>query len=236
VTPPPVWTDPRLGDAVARQMADRTALLDAGHRRLGWKVGLGAPAAKERLGIRDGVIGYLTSATLLEDGAEVSLDGWTKPALEPELAIHLGADVPARAGRDEAEAAIIGLGPAVELADVDAPPDDLARIVAGNVYHARVMLGPVDRRFAGGSTEGITVEVTNRGELVGATREPTALTGELVDLVLLTAGWLGAAGETLLAGDVIIAGSTLPLVFVAPGDDIHYACPPVGTLRVRFTG
>ena len=65
-----------------------------GAKRIGWKVGFGAPAAKEKLGIAMPLVGFLLDRAVLPDGATVSLAGWTKPAAEPEIAIELARDVP----------------------------------------------------------------------------------------------------------------------------------------------
>ena len=46
----------------------------------------------------------------------VSLAGWHKPVAEPEIAVHMGRDLPGAAGRATAIAAIAALGPAIELA------------------------------------------------------------------------------------------------------------------------
>ena len=85
----------------------------------GFKVGFGSPAAMEKLGIDRPLIAALTDATLLEDGATVDLTGWTNPKIELEVAVHAGQ----------------GLLVAIELADVDFPPEDPQAIVAGFIYH-----------------------------------------------------------------------------------------------------
>src|SRR6266508_4470699 len=40
--------------------------------------------------------------------------------------------------------AIASIGPAIELADVDFPPDDVEMILAGNIYNRYVILGSMD--------------------------------------------------------------------------------------------
>lgn len=52
----------------------------------------------------------------------------------------------------------------------------------------------------------------------------------------MSASWLGAAGERLAAGQVIICGSTIPLVWAVPGDAFVYRCEPLGELAVSFVG
>src|SRR5438067_3521539 len=45
------------------------------------------------------------------------------------------------AGRAATVAAIAALGPAIELADLNPPPDDVEVVLAGNIFHRRVILG-----------------------------------------------------------------------------------------------
>ena len=61
-------------------LAERRRRLAAGERHVGWKVAFGARPAQERFGIEGPLIGYLTDAGLLPDGAGVLLytDGLTE--------------------------------------------------------------------------------------------------------------------------------------------------------------
>jgi 2-keto-4-pentenoate hydratase len=231
-----VWEVPAVRAGLAGQAAALAGLTDAGASLVGWKVGVGAPAAMRTAGITAPLVGYLTSRTVLEDGARVPLPGWTRPVLEPELAIHLRADVPGDAAAEQAGEAIGALGPAIELADVDAELADLTRVVAGDIFHRGVILGDADPARAGGRVEGLEVTVTKGGAVVARTADVTALTASPVDTVLHVARWLAATGRALRSGQVVIAGSVVPAVAVEAGDEVEYGCAPLGTLRVSFTG
>src|SRR2546423_4256574 len=119
--------DPRIVRGMATQLALRQQRLDAGDRPLGWKVGFGAPAILERFKISGPLVGFLTQAARIEPGSMVSLAGWTKPVAEPEVAVHIGRDLPAGADRITVAAAIAGISPAIELADLDEPPNEPER-------------------------------------------------------------------------------------------------------------
>ena len=93
-------------------------------------MGFGAAAALERLGIDGPLVGHLLESNLVETGATVSLAGWTQPVLEPEVAVWIGDD-----------GGIAGLGPALELADLEFPPHDADAILAANVYQRHVVVG-----------------------------------------------------------------------------------------------
>jgi 2-keto-4-pentenoate hydratase len=141
--------------------------------------------------------------------------------------------VPGGASWEEVRDAIGGLAAAIELADLDPPPEDVRAILAGNIFHRHVVLGPVDRDRSTG--EGIGARVIIDGEEVAATDDPAALTGELVEVVRLTAQTLAESGERLRAGEVVITGSALPPQPVAPGQRVEAELPPLGALSLRLT-
>src|SRR5438105_4971048 len=117
-----VWEDARVIRGMRAQLETRRKRLERGDAPLGWKVGFAAPDMLKRLGISGPLVGFLTRNALVRSGATVSLAGWTKPVAEPEIAVHLGRDVAGGTDHAAAEAAIAGISPAIELADVSAPP------------------------------------------------------------------------------------------------------------------
>ena len=199
----------------------RAERLAAGDRHLGWKVGFGAPAAMERLGIDRPLAGFLTHGGLLPDGARVEIGDWTAPALETEIAVRIGPDL-----------GIGGLAAAIELADVHPPPSDPEAVLSGNIFHRHVLLGPVheDRRDAAG----IGARLVRDGEEVARTDDPEALTGRLADVIAVTGANLEAAGERLRPGDIVITGTVLPPLPVEPGQRVRAELGPLGGLTVEL--
>jgi 2-keto-4-pentenoate hydratase len=208
--------------------------IEAGERRIGWKIGLNAPAVQEQLGISRPVIGYLTSGTQLSPGEGHSLAGGTAIGVEAEIAVHISAHVPAGADRETAEAAIGALGPALEVIDIDLPFEDLARILAGNVFHRAAMLGPARSRQPAGKIADITARVVRNGSEEAAADAATVIR-DLAEVVRLVADMLGAFGEALLEGDRIISGSLTRIVWVEPGDRAEVDLGPLGALAVGFS-
>jgi 2-keto-4-pentenoate hydratase len=224
--------DPRLERGMRAMLALRAERLGAGERSLGWKVGFGSAAAIEALGTDRPLVGFLTDGALLDDGATVPIGGWTKPVLEPEIAVHLGMDVGDGACWEDVRAAIHGLSAAIELADVDFAPDDPETILAGNIYNRHVLLGPVDTGRT--RAEGVTGRLLRDGEVVAATDAPEELTGEIVEVVRLTGELLVASGERLRAGEVVITGSVVPPFALSPGETLVAELAPLGSLSVTL--
>jgi 2-keto-4-pentenoate hydratase len=224
--------DPRILRGMETQLELRQARLNAGAKPLGWKVGFGAPAALERLRIDAPLVGFLTDETLLASAATASLAGWTNGIAEPEIAVYLGQDLVGAPDRETTRAAIVSIGPILELADVSFPPDDVEAILAGNIYHRQAIFGGKDTSRAGCNLAGLVARVYRNGTEIAATAEPQALTGDIVDVVRHVANLLTVFGERLRAGQVIIAGSIVPPIRIAGKEEIRYTLDPVDTISV----
>jgi 2-keto-4-pentenoate hydratase len=178
---------------------------------IGWKVAFGSPEALERLGLERPLVAPLTDEGLLADGSTVDVSSWASPVLEAEVAVYVGR----------------GLGVAIELADVDVPPDDVERILAGGIYHRHVLLGPPRAH----GLDGVTARVLRDGKEIATTDDLTALTGSLA-FVLETVR-LHAERE-LHDGELVIAGSVVPPQPIAPGERWRVELLSLGALEVRL--
>jgi 2-keto-4-pentenoate hydratase len=223
--------DPRVRRGMEAQLARRAEHLEGGERPLGWKVGFGTPDAMKRFGISGPLVGFLLESARLEPGESVSLAGFSKPALEPEVAVEMAADLPPGSDREAARAAIAGLAPAFEVADIDPPPEDVERILAGNIFQRAVVLGAPS---AGAAPDDLSARVERRGSAPVEVEHPQAATGELVGIVSHVADVLGAFGERLRAGEVIITGAIVPPMPVSAGDAVSYELRPLGRLSIAF--
>jgi 2-keto-4-pentenoate hydratase len=190
----------------------------------------------ERLKIKAPLVGFMMQRSLLPNACTVPVGSWHKLVAEPEVAVYMGQDLSGGASRDAAIAAIKGLSPAVELADLNPPPDDVEVTLAGNIFHRHVILGECDTGRAGAKLDGLTGHVFRRGALAAKQDKIEALIGEMIGIVAHVAGTLAANGEKLRAGDVIITGSIVPPPFIEPDEtEFAYALEPVGGLSVRFS-
>jgi 2-keto-4-pentenoate hydratase len=227
-----IQLDERIAAGMRDQLALRRERLRGGEQPLGWKVGFGAPAAAAHYELDRPLAGFLTDRGLLPDGATLEIGDWENPLLEAEIAAHMSEDLEAGASRDDVAAAIGGLSAAIELADLYPPPTDVRAILVGNVFHRHVILGPVDETRT--TAEGIGARVLRDGAEIAATDDPAALAGELVEMVRLTGELLEACGERLRAGEVVITGTVVPPVSIAPGQHLAVELGPLGGLAVTL--
>jgi 2-keto-4-pentenoate hydratase len=194
----------------------RREILSQGAEPIGWKIGFNLPEFQRKLGIDAPLAGYLTTDGLLDDGAEVSLDG---PVLvESEVAVELGDDA----------RQVVALLPALELADQPDLEQDVETILAGNIFHRAVAFGPrAETRSPGAARILVNGEEQHSvpAERAGARLE------EMVEAV---ARRLAAAGEELRPGERIITGILAPPHTARPGDMVRLELEAVGAVELRF--
>jgi 2-keto-4-pentenoate hydratase len=230
------WDDPRIKAGMTAQLAQRQARIAKGEKPLGWKVGFGAPAALEKFRLTAPLFGYLMQGALLPSGATANLKGWTQPVAEPEIGARLGTDLAPGSDAAAARAAIASLTPAIELADLEfsATDADVEKVLVRDIFQRHVILSEKNR--TGGDTSGLSTRVFRRGKLAAETATPEALTGKVADVLVQLADLLGAFGERLRAGDLVICGSTVPPPFIeADETEFSYTLTPIGDVSVRFT-
>jgi 2-keto-4-pentenoate hydratase len=230
-----LWDDPRVVRGMQAQLEMRRLRLDDGDKPLGWKVGFGAPAMLELLKISGPLVGFLTQNARVQSGGSISFAGWSKPVAEPEIAVHIGHDVPAGADLEAAKAAIAGISPAIEIVDLTAPLQDPERILGDNIYQRHVVLGGSGPARAGAQSDGLTCRIIRHGKEFARTTEPQANTGQWVGIVRHVAEVLAAFGERLRAGEIIITGSVVPPLIIAPDEQsLAFEVDPIGGVSVQF--
>jgi 2-keto-4-pentenoate hydratase len=223
--------DPRVRRGMEAQLAERERRVAIGETPLGWKVGFGSAKAMKSLAIAAPLVGFLTDRSPLEPGASALVGEWTRPVLEPEIAVRVGTDLAPGGGLEAAAEAIRAIGPAYELVDVDPPPGDVVAILAGNIFHRHVVIDPEaeiePERF--GTLRALVVCNGDERRI----SDPQAATGELVGVVRHVADLLGEFGRSLRAGELVICGSIVPPIAVAAGDVVAYRLDPVGAISLR---
>lgn len=208
-------------DPVSRGMqtllARRAEDLAGGAHGVGWKIGFDTPAIQQHFGLGEAVVGYLTDTWTVDPGATVSLAGWVAPAVEVELAVRVGA-----------EGDIAGVGPALELVDLDISFDDIEPVLAGNVCHRGVVFGD---EVPGADPMSLAATVTKDGAVVAEGR----LSKDPAQTVVFVRSFLAAHGASLEPGQRVICGSVVPPVAVDPGGIVRVTFGALGDLSVAFT-
>lgn len=203
-----------------------------GDRVIGCKLGMTSAVKRRALGIAEPVFGRLTSRMLLAPDMPLTLSGLIAPRAEPELALRIGAPVPADAGPREVLAATEAVHPAIEV--VDSRYDSTYRLVdsvADNAGAARVALGP-------GRPPHELPEPALLGCLFsfpgGAdTAAGGAAMGDPLVAVSWLVGALAARGQRLEAGWLVLTGGLTAAVPLRPGSTVTAEFDGLDAVRVH---
>lgn len=216
------WDIPAVVAGMEKLLARRAELLAGGATPIGWKLAFGTEVAMSKVGTTGPVVGFLTDATLIAPGGECSIDGWTSPKLEPEIAIHLG---PGGEG-------VAGVSAAIELADADRPPTEIEVVLAGDIYHRAVVL---DRGNAPTPlAHPIAARIESDGEEYATTADAEAEVGQIEDLAAWTVTYLRHFGIETAEGEVVISGSVVPLLDIASGQLLRNELNGIGAVEISI--
>ena len=223
--------------AHARGMASQreafARALAGGMPRAGWKVGLNVREMQERLGLGASAVAWLDGRRVLRSGEAFAAPTGSAIHAEAETALRLGSDVPAGATAEAARAAIAERMPALELVDYARPRGDLEAILAHSIFHAATVLGaPTD---VVEPAVGSTLPRVEVGGAVRAVANPAWAPPELGALLVHVAARLATVGEALRAGDLVICGSYVQPLAVAPGDEIAADFGAFGRVSISIT-
>lgn len=226
-------SESQIRRGLERQVEERRRLLSEGRRSRGWKAGFGAPSALEKFGLDGPLLGFMTDATVLDDGARVDIGTWKRPVAEPELAMWIGEDLEGDGDDEKARAAIAALSPAIELADVDPPPEAVEDILAANIFHRGVIFGDRDPDRRGGVLDGLEARIRIDGDPVEPPAHLEELTGRIPRILAHMAALLADHGERIRAGDVVICGSVTPPLSLSPDTTVEFELAPFSPITVH---
>jgi 2-keto-4-pentenoate hydratase len=217
------WDDPRVQAGMATLLEKRRALIEDGAEPIGWKLAFGTEVAMSTLELNGPLVGFLTDRTLIAPGGECSIAGWAAPKLEPEIAIHLGS------GGE----GVAGISAAIELADADLPLTETETVLAGDIYHRAVVLDRTATPVA--PVPPLAARIERDGGEIAATDDAEGAVGKLDDLAAYVVRYLREFGESTTEGEVVISGSVVGLLDIAPDQRLSNNLVGVGSVQVYIT-
>lgn len=157
--------------------------------------------------------------------------------VEPEIAVLLNRDLKGPGvTHEEALLAVEGVFPAIEIAEQTHGGRKRSRQMGIAIHKSNggIMLGSpmssphgIDLRL-----EGMVISIN--GEVRGSATGVEVM-GNPLSLVAIIANKIGAYGEMLKAGMVLMTGSIVTAMPVVPGDDLTVEFTRIGNLNTRFT-
>jgi 2-keto-4-pentenoate hydratase len=223
-------------NAYAIQAINVARRTESGARVLGRKVGLTSRAMQEMLGVDEPDYGVLTADMFVEEGDDIDLGSLILPRAEAEIAFLLERDL-AGPGITTAQVAgaVAGAMPALEIIDSRIADWKIALVdtVADNASSARVVLGGRVTSVADLDLRLVGMAITRNGVLAD-TGAGAAVLGNPLRCVAWLANKIGEFGDTLRAGDVVLAGALHRALPVNHGDVCRAEFSDLGGVTARF--
>ncbi|MDM0117578.1 2-oxo-3-hexenedioate decarboxylase [Variovorax sp. J22R133] len=223
-------------DAYAIQNEIRRLKIARGHRIIGLKAGLTSHAKMKQMGVTTPVFGFMADNYAVPEGGECRIAELIHPKVEPEIAFvtraplrgpgcHIGAVL----------AATDFVLPGIEVIDSRYRDFkfDLKSVVADNTSASRFVVGgrPLPVAEVDLRTVGIVLEKNGEPVAFGA---GAAVLGHPAAAIAMLANHLGARGEEIPAGTLILSGGITEAVAVKAGDSVTLKVQGMGSVGMRF--
>ena len=222
----------RLG--MAGQLARLQGALRGGMPRAGWKVGLNFPEVRAAVGLSEIVVAWIDGGRVLRSGVAFPVPPDAKLHVEAETCLRVAHKIPAGATPEAAWQGIDVMAPALEIVDYARSSSNVAAMVTHCLFHEATVLGAQTGASAHAELGTRLPEVTLNGTVTGAPRSDTVPT-DLGEVVATVARLLGAVGQELEPGDLILCGSYTNPLPVAAGDMVSVDFGTLGTVELRVT-
>ena len=223
-------------DAYAIQNEIHRRKIARGARIVGLKAGLTSHAKMKQMGVTTPVFGFLADNCALPEGGECRVGELIHPKVEPEIAFitkralkgpgcHIGAVL----------AATDFVLPGIEVIDSRYRDFkfDLKSVVADNTSAARFVVGGCARPASEVDLRTVGIVLEKNGEPV-AFGAGAAVLGHPAAAIAMLANHLGARGEEIPAGTLILSGGITEAVAVEAGDALTLRVQGMGSVGLRF--
>lgn len=223
-------------DAYAIQDEIRRSKLGRGARLVGFKAGLTSHAKMKQMGVTSPVFGFLVDTFAVADGGELAAKSLIHPKVEPEIVFvtkaplrgpgcHIGTVL----------AATDFIMPGIEVIDSRYRDFkfDLKSVIADNTSAARFVIGGQARPASEIDLRTLGVVLERNGEAV-AFGAGAAVLGHPAAAVAMLANHLGARGEEIPAGAIVLSGGITEAVAVQAGDHVTLRVQSLGSVSLRI--
>lgn len=230
-----------IADSYAIQRAWMSLKSTAGRRAIGRKIGLTSRAMQRAVNITEPDYGLLLDDMLFPDGQDIPFDRFIEPRVEVELAFILKHRLEGAVTMFDVLNATDYIVPAIEIIDARIrriDPDTgrtrtVLDTISDNAANAGIVLGgrpvkpdAVDLRWVGA--------IMHRNGVIEETGLAAAVLNNPANGVAWLASRLSPYGESLEAGEIVLAGSFTAPQHAHRGDSFHVDYGPLGSISVRF--
>jgi 2-oxo-3-hexenedioate decarboxylase/2-keto-4-pentenoate hydratase len=238
---PPEIDGASLDEAYAMQEALQDRLIPERGAIAGYKIALTTPVMQQLMGVDQPCAGAIFASMIHRSPAVLRAGDYGRVAVECEIAMRLGADLPVRPrpyGRDEVAPAVEACLPAIELIE-DHGCDEYKAVgarglIANNAWNAGCVLGPAVAGWRDLDLAAISGSMAINGVEVGRGRGGDVLNGHPLQGLAWIANTLAARGRPLRRGMIVLTGSVVSTQWPRPGDTVGVSFAGLGEASARF--
>ena len=224
-------------DAYAIQNEILRRKLARGNRVVGLKCGLTSHAKMKQMGVDTPCFGFLVDYFTVPDGGEVKIKELIHPKVEPEIVFVLKKALKGpgcHVGAVLAATDFVMAGIEVIDSRYRDFKFDLKSVIADNCSSSRYVLGGMALPIADLDLRTLGVVMEKNGQVVSI-GAGAAVLGHPAAAVAMLANHLGARGEEIPAGTMILSGGVTEAVSVAAGDHVNLRIQSLGNVSVKFS-
>ena len=228
--------DPAEAYAVQAALHRRYAELGMG-AVVGHKIGCTTPVMQAYLGIAHPCAGGVLAPTVHHGHADLAHGDFVRVGVECEVAVRLGAALPAIPGghtRDSVAGAVAAAMAAIEIVDDrwrDFTTVGAATLIADDFFGAGCVLGEAVQSPADLSAVRGGMQVNGEPVGQGSGRD---ILGHPLSALAWLADTRAAGGRPLRAGELVLLGSVVKTCWLSPGDRVDVALEGLGEASACF--
>ncbi len=224
-----------IDDAYIVQAINRQQWAADGRSLVGYKAAFSTAESQKLFGTNEPVYGTLFGDMRVDSGGTIPAGALGAPKVEGEIVLELGADLEGESLTDEEiRAAVAAIYVGIEIPD--SPIDGKLTAVdmaAANAAAAAYVLGERHAIDAGLDTAGISLTMKHNGTEVSAGVSSVCM-GDPVNVLIWLARRLAGASIPMRAGQIVFAGSLVPILPVEAGDEFEADAGELGSVSVTF--
>lgn len=207
----------------------------------GYKIAITTPVMQQLMGIGEPCAGAIFAKTIHRSPANLPHGDFHRIAVECEIAVRLGADLPAREkpyAKEDVAPAVDACFAAIELIEdhgCDQYKEVGARgLIANNAWNAGCVLGPAVSAWRGLDLNQIAGAMAINGKEIGRGRGGDVMNGHPFHALAWVANTVASRGRPLRRGMIVLTGSVVSTQWPKKGDKVAVTFAGLGEASATF--
>lgn len=230
-----------IDEAYAMQEALQALFIPERGPIAGYKIALTTPVMQQLMGIDHSISGAIFAKLVYPSPVTLRHADYTRIAVECEIAVRLGADLPARGRpytREDVAQAVAACMPSIELIE-DHACDQYKLVggrglIANNAWNVGCVLGPEVEGWRALDLAAVVGTMAINGVEIGRGRGGDVMKGHPLHALAWVANAVAARGHPLRSGMIVQTGSVVATQWPQLGDTVTVAFAGLGEASARF--